>query len=396
MAQPVKALITPEVLKWVRDKRINLPIPYAAQKLQVDPEQLEAWENGTEQPTFTQLKKIAKLYKTHISIFYLPEPPTDFQPLTDYRVLPEQLGTGEKQIYREEQTYRLNANIVEAFERRETLIELYELLEEPPPEIMLNVDRSAGSERAAEKITEFLEFNRTQLQQMDNQYDALKFWKQTIETKGILVCQTSVNTHLSVDLETVRGFCIAQQPFPVIVANPKDSPYARIFTLIHELVHLALGESVIQNTDFREIDRSDLDPIEIFCNRVTGEVLIPKKELLEIVKLQTLEVDLPKISKHFHVSREAIMYRLLILGKISEPNYQKYKNNQLEKYRNAPKPQGGPRPYYQRLLSASGDHFARTAFTAYYEDKITISELASAFSNCDTKHLSKIESRISL
>ena len=94
-----------------------------------------------------QLKKIAKLYKIHISIFYLPEPPTDFQPLTDYRVLPERLATDEEQIY------RLNANIVEAFERRETLIELYELLEEPPPDVTLNVNRHDNLRRSAQKIT---------------------------------------------------------------------------------------------------------------------------------------------------------------------------------------------------------------------------------------------------
>ena len=388
MAKSVKALITPEVLKWAREKRIRLKIEYAAKKLKVEPERLEAWEDGTEQPTFMQLKNIAKVYKTHISIFYLPEPPTDFQPPTDYRVLPEQIAIDEEQVY------RLNANIVEAYERRETLIELYELLEESPPPVPLKINEGEDLRRAARKIIEFLELKREQLQQADNQYDAFKFWKHTIEAKGILVCQTSVNTHLAVELETVRGFCIAQRPFPIIVINPKDSPYVRIFTLIHELVHIALGESIIQNRDSREIDPPDLDPIEVFCNRVTGEVLIPKKELLEMVKLQTLAADLPKISKHFHVSREAIMYRLLILGKISQPNYQKYRNSQLEKHRNAPKPQGGPRPYYKRLLSASGDHFARTAFTAYYEQKITRAELASVLSNCDTKHLAKIESAI--
>ena len=76
MAKSVKALITPEVLKWAREKRIRLEIDYAAKKLKVEPEALEAWENGTEQPTISQLKKIAKLYKTHISVFYLPEPPS--------------------------------------------------------------------------------------------------------------------------------------------------------------------------------------------------------------------------------------------------------------------------------------------------------------------------------
>ncbi len=388
MAKSVKALITPEVLKWARERRIKVEIEYAAKKLKIDPERLEAWENGTERPTIVQLKNIAKLYKTHISIFYLPEPPTDFRPLTDYRVLPKHLAADEDQIY------RLNANIVEAFERRETLIELYELLEEPPPEIMLDVDRHEDPRRAAQKITEFLEFNRTQLQKANDPYAALKFWKQTVEAKGILVCQTSVNTHLSVELGTVRGFCIAQKPLPVIVLNSKDKPYGRIFTLIHELVHVALGESVMQNVEFRKVGRHDLDPVEVFCNGVAGEVLVPQNELLEMVKLQTLEKDLPKISKYFHVSPEVIMRRLEILKKISPRKYQTYRNSQLKKNKNAPKQERGRPPYSNRLLNASGEHFARTAFTAYYEQKITRAELAAVLSNSNTKHLAKIESAI--
>ena len=386
MAKSVKALITPEVLKWAREEYIDLEIDYAAKKLKVDPARLEAWENGIEQPTISQLKKIAKLYRIHISIFYLPVPPTSFQRPADYRVLPKRAATDEEQIY------RLNANIVEAFKRRETLIELYELLEESPPEVDLNFDRRASRKRAAKKIIEFLEVNREQLQEANTPHAALKFWKRIVEAKGILVCQT--NTHLSVNLGTVRGFCIAQRPFPVIVINSKDSLYGRIFTLIHELVHIALGESVIQNTGFREIDHSDLNPIEAFCNHVAGEVLVPEDELLEIVKLQTPEENLSKISKHFHVSPEVILRRLLILKKISQRKYQTYRNNQKKKYKDTPQQPGGAPPYHNRLLNVSGEYFARTAFTAYYEDKITISELASAFSNCDTKYLSKIESTI--
>ena len=388
MAKSVKALITPEVLKWARERRIRLELDYAAKKLKIDSERLEAWENGTEQPTFAQLKNIAKLYKTHISIFYLPKPPTDFQPLTDYRVLPERIATDE------EQNYRLNVNIIEAFERRETLIELYELLEESPPEIMLDVNRHEDLGRAVQKITEFLEFNRTNLHRANDPYAALKFWKQTVEAKGILVCHTSVNTHLSVELETVRGFCVAQRPFPVIVVNPKDSPYGRIFTLIHELVHIALGESAIQNTDFEEITSPNLDPIEVFCNQVAAEVLVPENELLRMVNLETLEEDLLGISKHFHVSSEVIMRRLLTLGSVPRRNYQMYRNRQLAKYRNTPARTGGAAPYHNRLLNTSGEYFARTAFTAYYEQKITRAELASVLSNCDTKHLAGIESAI--
>ena len=388
MAKSVKALITPEVLKWARKRRIRLEIDHAAEKLKVEPERLEAWENGTEQPTFAQLKKIAKLYKTHVSIFYLSEPPTDFQPLTDYRVLPEQLATDAEQVY------RLNANIIEAYERREVLIELYELLEEVQPEVTLNIDRRENPEQVGKKITGFLEPNRTQLRAANDPYAALKFWKHTVEAKGILVCQTSVNTHLSVELATARGFCIAQRPFPVIVVNSKDSPYGRIFTLIHELVHIGLGESAIQNTGFEAANPRNLDPIEVFCNQVAAEVLVPENELLERINLETLQEDLPGISKFFHVSPEVIMRRLQTLGVISLRDYQTYRSRLLAKYRDTPEQGGGAAPYHNRLLNTSGEHFARTAFTAYYERKITRAELASVLSNSDTKHLAKIESAI--
>ena len=390
MAKSVKALINPKVLKWVREKRINVTDTYAAEKLRIEPDQLRAWENDIEKPSVAQLKKIAKLYKTHISIFYLPEPPKSFLPLTDYRVLPKSKAPDQ------EQKYRLNVNIVEAYERRERLIEFYQLLEESPSTVTLAFDIQTDPKQAAQKITDFLEFNRKQLQQEKEKYAALKFWKRIVEAKGILVCHTSVNTHFSVDLKTMRGFCISDNPFPTIVINPKDNPYSRIFTIIHELVHIAIGKSVIQNTHFEEANTKRRNRIESFCNKVTAEVLLPENELLEMVKLETLEKDLPKMSKHFHVNPTAIMCRLLTLKLIPQLRYQTFTDEQHKKYDSTSNDNADvPTKYYKRLLNASGEYFARTAFTAYYEDRITLAELSSAYSNCATKHLRAIESEIS-
>ena len=384
MAKSVKALITPEVLKWAREKRIKLSLEHAARKLKVKREHLAAWENGTASPTITQLKKIANVYKTHVSLFYLPQPPTGFQPLTDYRVLPVSLSIDE------EQNYRLNANIVEAFERRETLIELYELLAEPPPQVTLALNENDAPERAAERVIAFLSLNRRQLQSCKDAHAALKFWKQTVEEKGILVCQMSVNPHLSVALETGRGFCIAQKPLPVIVLNGKDSPYPRIFTLIHELVHIALGQSAIQNTASRARPHPALNPTEVFCNQVAAEVLMPTATLLQEVETLPVGKNLSHMSKRFHVSPDAIMTRLFHLGEISPADYQTYRKAQREKYQAIPAQAGFAR-YPNRLLNAAGEHLARTAFRAYHEDKITLAGLTAVFSNCDTKHLAQIE-----
>ena len=42
MAKYVKALINHKILKWMREKRINVTIDYSAEKLDVKPEKLKA------------------------------------------------------------------------------------------------------------------------------------------------------------------------------------------------------------------------------------------------------------------------------------------------------------------------------------------------------------------
>ena len=315
--------------------------------------------------------------------------PRLFVGAVDYRVLPKSKTPDQ------EQTYKLNANIVEAHERRERLIHIYEMLEKPPPKISVKINPNESHRNAAQKITEFLEFNSENLPKTTNPYNALKFWKRTVEAKGILVCHTSVNTHLSLELQTVRGFCIAQKPFPVIVVNPKDKPYGRIFTIIHELIHIALGKSIIQNSGLSEIRKPSLNETERFYNLVAGEVLVPENELLEIIDLKTLQDDLPEISKHFQVSSEVIMRRLLILNKISQQKYYAYRKMLSGKYKETQNNTNAAIPYHTRLLSASGEYYARSAFSAYNENRITLAELSTAFYNCSTKHLFKMENEIS-
>ena len=384
MAKSVQALITPEVLKWAREEYIRLELPEAANLIKVSQEKLEKWESGDEQPTIRQLKDIAKKYNLHITIFYLSEPPKGFPMLVDHRVL-----GGSKSID-DQQSYRLKVNIIEAFQRRELLLYLYELLDRSPQKVTLKIDSKDTHNIAAHKIKQFLEYDPEELPRTKNHNKTYKFWKKLVESKGILVCQTI--SRLPMDLETVRGFCIAQNPFPVIVINSKDSILGKIFTIFHELVHIGLGHSAIQNTNLGEVNKPDLKEIEVFCNYVAGEVLVPKEELLRIINMETLEEDLPEIRKHFQVSSEVIMRRLLIHDKISNTRYQKFRKEQQENYNQ--EKNNFIVPPHTRLLNISGELFARTAFSAYYEEQITMSELSSFFSNCDTKHLTKIESAI--
>ena len=75
----VKAAITPTMLTWARESA-GYSVDTIAEKLNrksVLPETVQAWEGGGEQPTYAQLKEIARICKRPIAIFYFPAPPDE-------------------------------------------------------------------------------------------------------------------------------------------------------------------------------------------------------------------------------------------------------------------------------------------------------------------------------
>ena len=84
--------------------------------------------------------------------------------------------------------------------------------------------------------------------------------------------------HTELNVEVFRGFALADEFAPFVVINPRDSAAARCFTLLHELVHLWLGEPGISGGD-------PLDPVEVFCNKVASNFLLPDEELATALDL---------------------------------------------------------------------------------------------------------------
>lgn len=104
-------------------------------------------------------------------------------------------------------------------------------------------------------------------------YTALWSWIAAVENLGILVFHVR-----NVDLSLMRGFSIGERPFPVVGINGKDSPRGRIFTLIHEVVHIVLQNGGL--CDLQESDSTINGFLETYCNQVAAEVLVPGDTLL--------------------------------------------------------------------------------------------------------------------
>ena len=86
-----KAYITAKVFKWARESA-KMTEEIAASKVAVSIDKFKDWENGEDFPTIRQAQTLAKAYRRPFALFFLPDVPTDFQPLQDFR------KTGSKEL----------------------------------------------------------------------------------------------------------------------------------------------------------------------------------------------------------------------------------------------------------------------------------------------------------
>jgi Zn-dependent peptidase ImmA (M78 family) len=123
-----------------------------------------------------------------------------------------------------------------------------------------------------------------------------------LEDRGLLVL------HLSMGARGWRGFSLRSPDAPVIVANTHYNYRPRVFTYLHELVHLSADTESICTV------RSDED-LERWCDRVASAMLMPADEVHRLVSAKVAGVDgVIRVANAFTVSLRAAAVRLDHLG----------------------------------------------------------------------------------
>jgi Zn-dependent peptidase ImmA (M78 family)/transcriptional regulator with XRE-family HTH domain len=379
------ALCTAGMLAWGRAS-FGLSVQVAAKKLAVSDERLAAWEAGTERPTIPQLRHCARVYKRPLAAFYLEAPPRDFTVRnSDFRRLPGEVP--------EDYTPEMRLALRTAAYRREIALEL-----EPHPEPVALVG-SATMDMPAEAVAATaraaLAVTLAEQSGWSEQYAPLNGWKNAIERLGILVFHFT-----DVGVDEVRGFSFSEPLFPVIGLNGGDSVHGRIFTLIHELGHLYLGEG--GSCDLGDFTRpvEERGPAEVYCNRFAGAVLVPSKALLDDVAVRRADAhaewsdaELHRLSSRFRVSREVVLRRLLIFGKADQEFYQARRDEYLALPRRARDKKPAPIPRPIMIVRDAGKPFARMVLDAYHADAISAVSVAD-YLGTQLKHLPAIEKRL--
>lgn len=313
------ANINPEVLRWARETA-DLTLEDAAQILGVGgarlsgEDTLRMYEEGKKQPSRPLLLKMAKTYRRPLLIFYLTSPPIVGERGQDFRTLPAER--------KHESAGPLDALVRDVYVRQKlvkTTLEEAEEAERLP--FVHSIDMSRGIAETSRLVAQDLEFDLNKFRRSKNIEEAFRYLRTLIENKGVFVLLIGNlgSHHSNVSAEVFRGFALADEVAPFIIINDQDAKSAWSFTLLHELVHIWLGQSGISGGFFEQ-------KVERFCNEVASEILLPATELNEWQPeshdIGYLMTAISELANAKRVSRAMFAYRLFTAGKISHDIWQ--------------------------------------------------------------------------
>lgn len=304
-----KALVhvSPEIWQWVLSA-VNVDGD--------DKDKLEEWASGRKLPTLTQLEKFGR--KTHIPVgyFFLNNPPVEECRLTEFRTA---CSVPLKRLSRE------------LYETANKMEDIQDWTREYLVDNGMGKNRFAGSIDpnmpglvAAEKVRGYLRLDVKWFGKSKSANDSFKLLREAASDAGILVMKNGVvgnNTSRKLDVNEFRAFALIDDYAPLIFVNSADTAEGKVFSLIHELVHVGVGTNSLYNPS--ETGHTASNPLEKFCNGVTAEILMPIEIFKEKWNENSEDADarIASVSGYFKCGRLAIARRALDSGFLTNEKY---------------------------------------------------------------------------
>lgn len=303
--------VAPHMLQWAR-RRSRRPAEDFSKFSKLD-----EWVAGDIHPTVRQLEEYAKTTHTPFGFFFLPEPPTEELPVPDFRTFSD----GEL----EDPSPDLLDTIYACEQRQEWYREFAQSHNFDSVGLVGSLsEEHQNPVEAATSLTDILGFELSRRVDYSNWTEALVGLVEHAEAAGVLVMINGVvggNTHRKLNPEEFRGFALVDDLAPVIFINGADTKAAQIFTLAHELAHIALGGSAVSRPDLANLDVSN--STERWCNRVAAELLVPLASIVtEYDGAADLTRELDRLARFYKVSTLVVLRRVYDAKLMTKSAYQ--------------------------------------------------------------------------
>lgn len=269
-------MVNPDILVWARETAGLTPAD-AVKKLGISDahgvdavSRLAALESGEAEPTRPMLVKMAEKYRRPLLAFYLSAPPQRGDRGADFRMLPREERAPETEAL-------VDALIRNVRARQGMVRAALEGEDEAEPLAFVGSMKIADGQAAVlESLRELLGVGLQEYRRQPDAASAFNLLRRRAGAAGVFVLLKGDlgSHHSALDLELFRGFSLADEIAPFVVVNDRDAKTAWSFTLLHELVHLLLGQTGVSGEHAG-------NEVEMFCNGVAGEFLLPSPEVKE-------------------------------------------------------------------------------------------------------------------
>jgi Zn-dependent peptidase ImmA (M78 family) len=365
--------VSSEVIAWAR-KRAGLTQEEAAKKFT----KIAAWEDGTSQPSYPQLERMAEEFRIPVAVFFFPEPPA-LPPIREsFRTLPDtefdRLPRQIRFLLRKAKAFQLNLAELTAGQN-------------PAPRLITRQLRFpvnvAISEMAA-RVSEYLGIGLADQERWPDDDSALKVWRSALNGVGLFVFKDAFR------VEGYSGFSLYDDEFPIIYVNNSSTKTRQIFTLFHELAHLLFQTSGIDPDDSGLLARLPAQQrgIEVICNQFAGEFLVPEARFRAVMAgRDPSETTAQQLAQQFHVSREVIYRKFLDRGWIDQAEY----TRAAAQWSGQRKSEGGGGgDWYRTQISYLGRGYIELALQQYHRNRIDEVQLAD-YLNTSPRNVGTLE-----
>ena len=265
--QQVRITISTDTLNWIISQVSQYSISDSTRR------SLFAWQTGDKIPTFNQIEAVSKSTGIPLGYFFLQTPPIENIALVNYRTINSELLSNPS---------RNLIDTIHDMDNVQTWVREYQITNGNMPCEFVGAYKNENNPiTLANAIRSLLNLKIDWYNQSKKVEDSFNAIRTAISNMGTIVMMNGVvgnNTHRPLDIEEFRAFAVVDEYAPLIFINANDSINGRLFSLLHEFVHICIGKDSLFN-DYVYTTNA-IQPIEILCNAVAAEILVPQQSFM--------------------------------------------------------------------------------------------------------------------
>ncbi|WP_283112242.1 ImmA/IrrE family metallo-endopeptidase [Lactobacillus gallinarum] len=377
-----------DVLKWVLETSNDFLSDKWKNKINI-------WLTGKKQPTIVQIRDLSKASHISFGDFFLDTPPKSTLLLLNYRTINNsKVINPSRDLLDVINQMELKADWLQDYYRSEGLDKLSFVGQG-------RIENNLSVEEKAKKILAYFDLVPGWNMKEKNAFNFLKNKLGNARIAVILGSHVGRQNQRTLNIEEFRAFVLVNAYAPLIFINTRDNQNARLFSLVHELVHIWMGDTELFNNNFSSSPQYLKPTSEQEINKIVEQILFPKDIFIKIWgNISSNDTDVEHVygvAKKFHTSPIAAAiaakrYRLIDQKTIIQIKKETAKNT--EKRREKQKKSKSRPPYYDLVWSNLDPNFARSVINSTESGQSSYTEAFSLLGVSGNKGYQEIKDRL--